>query len=96
MKKLFLVLPLLWACKAKQAGCNAYSIYRIPYNDSLIVSQWHEHVHFDDEPHCIFVPKEITYFTDTIELKIPIEVHYYKSNKKVEPVNYPISKNDSN
>jgi len=92
MKKLLLMLPLLWACKAKQVGCDSYSIYRIPYNDSIVVSQWHEHVNFDEKNHCIFVPKEILYFTDTLEIKIPIEVYYYKSNKRVEPVNYAANK----
>lgn len=77
MKKLLLLLPLMVACKSK-ATCDAYSIYRVPYNDSMIVSQWHEHVCFDESNHCIFVPKEIIYFTDTIEFRIPIEREYYK------------------
>jgi len=81
MKKLLLILPLLLACKVKKAECDSYSVYRIPYNDSLIVSQWHEHVHFDNNPHCIFVPKEIVYYTDTIELRIPIDRYYYKTEK---------------
>jgi len=81
MKRLLLILPLLWACKTKRVSCDSYSIYRISYNDSLIVSQWHEHVHFDNNPHCIFVPKEIVYYTDTIELRIPIDRYYYKTEK---------------
>jgi len=77
MKKLLLILPLLVACKTK-AKCDAYSMYQVPFNDSLIVSQWHEHVEFDNKRHCIFVPKEIVYYTDTIELRIPIEYKEYK------------------
>ena len=88
MKKLSLLLPLLWACKTKQIECDSYLIYRVPYNDSIVVSQWHEHVNFDKKNHCIFVPKEITYFTDTLEIKIPIDVYYYKSNERVDPVDY--------
>ena len=77
MKKLLLLLPLAVACKSK-ATCDAYSVYRIPRNDSIIVSQWHEHVEFDNKRHCIYVPREIIYFTDTIEFRIPIEREYYK------------------
>lgn len=77
MKKLLLLLPLAVACKTK-ATCDAYSVYRIPFNDSIMVSQWHEHVEFDNKKHCIFVPKEIVYYTDTIELKIPIEKEHHK------------------
>jgi hypothetical protein len=77
MKKLLLFLPLVVACKSK-ATCDAYSIYQVPYNDSIIVSQWHEHVEFDSKKHCIFVPKEIVYYTDTIELRIPITYQQYK------------------
>ena len=80
MKKLFLILPLAMSCKTK-INCDAYSIYRIPYNDSIIVSQWHEHVEFDNKNHCIFVPKEIVYLRDTVELRIPITRENYKKNK---------------
>jgi hypothetical protein len=77
MKKLLLLLPLAVACKTK-ATCDAYSVYRVPYSDSMMVSQWHEHVYFDNKRHCIYVPKEIIYFTDTIEFRIPIEQEHYK------------------
>jgi hypothetical protein len=73
---------MLGACAVKKAGCDAYSVYQIeygiPYNDSVIVTEWHEHVHFDNKPHCIYVPKEIIYYTDTVELVIPIERQYHE------------------
>jgi len=77
MRKLLLLLPLLVACKSKST-CDAYSVYQIPFNDSIIVSQWHEHVEFDNKRHCIYVPKEIIYLKDTVELRIPIERAYHK------------------
>ena len=73
---------MLGACAVKKAECDAYSVYRIeygiPYNDSVIVTEWHEHVHFDNKPHCIYVPKQIIYYTDTIKLVIPIERQYHE------------------
>ena len=77
MRKLLLLLPLVVSCKTK-ATCDAYSIYQVPFNDSIIVSQWHEHVEFDNKRHCIYVPSEIVYFKDTIEFRIPIERQYHK------------------
>ena len=77
MRKLLLLLPLVVACKSK-ATCDAYSIYQVPFNDSIIVSQWHEHVEFDNKRHCIYVPSEIVYFKDTIEFRILIERQYHK------------------
>ena len=78
MKKLLLLLlPLAVACKSK-ATCDAYSVYRIPFNDSIMVSQWHEHVEFDNKRHCIYVPKEIVYIKDTVEFRIPIEREHHK------------------
>ena len=77
MKKLLLLLPLVVSCKTK-ATCDAYSIYQVPFNDSIIVSQWHEHVEFDNKRHCIYVPSEIVYVKDTIEFRIPIERQYHK------------------
>jgi hypothetical protein len=77
MKKLLLLLPLVVSCKTK-ATCDAYSIYQVPFNDSIIVSQWHEHVEFDNKRHCIYVPSEIVYFKDTIEFRILIERQYHK------------------
>jgi hypothetical protein len=82
MRRLFIALPFLFACSTQKDVCTSYSLYRIPYNDSLIVSQWHEHVHFDNNPHCIYVPKEIVYYTDTIELRIPIDRYYYTPKKR--------------
>lgn len=70
------VLLFLSSCKSSKSTCDAYSIYRIPYNDSIVVSQWHEHVYFGEGPHCIYVPKEIIYYRDTIELKVPIEFNF--------------------
>jgi len=76
---------LLGACAVKKVGCDAYSVYRveygIPYNDSIVVTEWHEHVHFDDRNHCIYVPKEIIYYTDTIVFVIPIERQYHEIKK---------------
>jgi len=92
MKKLLLLSAFILSVLSISGCFDSYSVYRIPYNDSIVVSQWHEHVHFDEKNHCIFVPKEILYFTDTLEIKIPIEVYYYKSNKRVEPVNYAANK----
>jgi hypothetical protein len=77
MRKLLLLLPLVVSCKTK-ATCDAYSIYQVPFNDSIIVSQWHEHVEFDNKRHCIYVPSEIVYFKDTIEFRILIERQYHK------------------
>lgn len=77
MKKLLLLLPLAVACKSKST-CDAYSIYQVPHNDSIIVSQWHEHVEFDNKKHCIYVPSEIVYVKDTIEFRILIELQYHK------------------
>lgn len=78
MKKLLLILPLLISCKASKPSCDAYSIYQIPFNDSVVVSEWHEHVEFDNQKHCIYVPKEIVYIKDSIEFKISIT---YQSHK---------------
>lgn len=78
MRKLLVALPLFVACNTQKPVCESYSVYRVPFNDSLIVTEWHEHVHFDDEPHCIYVPKEIIYFKDTIIISIPIDRYYYK------------------
>ena len=77
MRKLLLLLPLVVSCKTK-ATCDTYSIYQVPFNDSIIVSQWHEHVEFDNKRHCIYVPSEIVYFKDTIEFRILIERQYHK------------------
>jgi hypothetical protein len=71
---------LLTSCKTSKPQCDAYSIYHIPFNDSIIVTQWHEHIEFDNKKHCIFVPKEIIYYSDTIELRIPITYQYHKLN----------------
>lgn len=78
MKKLFLIIPLLIGCKSTKKTCDAYSIYYVPYKDSITVSQWHEHVEFDNKKYCIYVPKETFYVKDSIELKIPITNQIYK------------------
>jgi hypothetical protein len=82
MKRLLLLLPILFACKTSKENCDAYSIYQVPYNDSIFVTQWHEHVEFDNKKHCIYVPKEIVYFKDTIELRIPITYQHHPNPKK--------------
>ena len=86
MKKLLLAcvisLPLIFSCKSSKGACDAYSLYVVPYNDSIIVTQWHEHVEFDKKNHCIYVPKEIIYFKDTIKLKIPITYQHHSKPKK--------------
>jgi hypothetical protein len=82
MIRLLLLLPILFACKTSKENCDAYSIYQVPYNDSIFVTQWHEHVEFDNKKHCIYVPKEIVYFKDTIELRIPITYQHHPNPKK--------------
>lgn len=79
MKRLAILLSLVVLCSCKtKKNCDAYSIYYIPYNDSVVVTQWHEHIVMDNQPYCIFVPKQIHYYTDTLVFKILIQNQQYK------------------
>jgi hypothetical protein len=73
MKKLLIVLPLLFACKTtKKASCDAYGdILKV---DTLHLDETHAHIQFNGNYKCIYRPKEtvtITWwvFKDTTKTK---------------------------
>jgi len=79
MKKLLFILPLLIACKStKNANCDAYGAYRIPYTDSIVVSEYHVFPVLDNKHQCVYFPKEIIYIKDNTEFHIPIHYEYQK------------------
>ena len=73
MKKLLIVLPLLFACKStKNADCDAYGdVLKI---DTLHLEGVHNHIKIDSTHKCIYFPEEtvtITWwaFKDTTKTK---------------------------
>ena len=80
MKKLLTILPLLIACKSTKPSCDAYGAYRIPYTDSIVVSEYHvmplQHNRHNNL--CLYFPKEIIYVKDNTEIHIPVYYEYQK------------------
>ena len=77
MKKLLFILPLLVACKSK-ATCDAYSIYQVPYNDSIIISQWHEHVEFDKKNIVYLFQKKLSTIQTQLNLEYQLHINTIK------------------
>jgi len=80
MKKLILMLPLVFGCKTSKQSCDAYGAYRIPYTDSIVVSEYHvmpleykrnKNLH-------LYFPKEIVYIKDGVEVCIPVHYEYQR------------------
>jgi hypothetical protein len=78
MKKLLLILPLIIACKSTKPSCDAYGAYRIPYTDSIVISEYHVFSTPNEKHHHVYVPKEIIYIKDSIEICIPVRYEYQK------------------
>lgn len=66
----FLITQIISSCKTQKQTCNSYFVYKIPYEDSIVQNQLHEHYYFDSTQHCIFLKKEIKYYKDTITVII--------------------------
>jgi len=80
MKRLLLILPLIYSCQALKRDCNAYGAYRIPYTDSIVVSEYHvmpvRRNRYDDIH--LYFPKEIVYIKDGVEVCIPVHYEYQR------------------
>lgn len=61
---------LLFSCKSSKTNCDAYSIHKIITNDTLLMSQIHEHFTIDGDNLCLFIMEDKTVLKDTIEVKI--------------------------
>lgn len=80
MKKLILILPLVFGCKASKHSCDAYGAYRVPCTDTIMVSEYHvmplQHNRHNNLH--LYFPKEIVYVKDGVEVCIPVHYEYRK------------------
>ena len=43
-----LYIGIITSCKSSKTNCDAYSINKIPFKDSIVISQMHEHYTTND------------------------------------------------
>jgi len=61
MRKLLIVLPLLFACKTSKENCDAYgTILKV---DTLHLEGIHNHIKTDSTYKCIYFPEETVIIT---------------------------------
>jgi len=65
-----LYIGIITSCKSSKTNCDAYSMNKIPFKDSIVISQMHEHYIMDNSNICLFLPEEKTIINDTLEIKI--------------------------
>jgi len=66
---------LFVACKTTQKAnpcndCPSFSIITIPYTDTIIFNEIHDHLHLDGQYHCLYIESFTTIEIDTIYLEI--------------------------
>lgn len=72
---ILITLFLFVACKTTQKSkpcndCPSFSTVKIPYIDTIIFDEMHNHIYLDGQNHCLYVESFTTVEVDTIYLEL--------------------------
>jgi len=71
MKKILYILPILASCATNVKDYD-YVTFEIPYVDTIVINEWHEHLIMDNCNYCIDVPRNSTLVNDTVTIQLPV------------------------